>query len=144
MGKFLEHKERIVNRRVNLIFIVTVGFCVSLGLFAQKPADMAGTWVGSATLEGMGDPNELTLVLELKEGELTGHMSDQFDTMAESPISEVELGEGTFKFSTYAIGPGGGNLTLIFTMKVDGDSMSGVLEVPDMEVTGKWEATKQN
>ena len=104
---------------------------------------MVGTWTGSATLEGMGDPNELTLVLEVKDGQLTGHMSDQFETMMESPISDIELGEGTFKFSTSAIGPGGGNLTLIFTMKVDGDSMSGVLEVPDMGVNGEWEATKQ-
>ncbi|MGD9344842.1 MAG: hypothetical protein PVH84_03205 [Candidatus Aminicenantes bacterium] len=133
-----------MNGRTNLILIMAVGLFVSLALFAQKPADMAGTWVGSATLEGMGDPNELTLVLELKNGELTGHMSDQFETMVESPISEVELGEGTFKFSTYAIGPGGGNLNLIFKMKVDGDSMSGVLEVPDMELSGEWEATKQN
>lgn len=130
--------------KTNLILILVVGFFMSLVLFAQKPAELTGTWVGSATLEGMGDPNELTLVLELKDGELTGHMSDQFETMVESPISEVELGEGVFKFSTYAMGPGGQNLTLIFKMKVDGDSMSGVLEVPDMEVTGEWEATKQN
>ena len=130
-----------MNSRLTLI--LTVGLFVSLSLFGQKPAAITGTWVGSATLEGMGDPNELTLVLELKDGKLTGHMSDQFDTMTESPISDVELGEGTFKFSTYAIGPGGGNLTLIFKMKVDGDSMSGILEVPDMGVNGEWEATKQ-
>jgi hypothetical protein len=127
-----------------LTLILAVGLVVSLGLLAQEPEDIVGTWVGSATLEGMGDPNELTLVLELEDGQLTGHMSDQFETMMESPISDVELGEGTFKFATYAIGPGGGNLTLIFTMKVDGGSMSGVLEVPDMGVSGEWEATKQN
>jgi hypothetical protein len=137
-------KEHIVKMQKRLTLLLAVGLFVSLGLLAQETKDMVGTWVGSATLEGMGDPNELTLVLELKDGELTGHMSDQFDTMTESPISDVELGEGTFKFSTYAIGPGGGNLTLIFTMKVDGDSMTGVLEVPDMGVNGEWEATKQN
>ncbi len=126
-----------------LAMIVGLGLCVSLSLMAQKPADLVGTWVGEATLEGMGDPNELTLVLELKEGEITGYMSDQFETMLESPISEVELGEGVFKFSTYAMGPNGQNLTLIFKMKVDGDSMSGILEVPDMAVSGEWEATKQ-
>ena len=129
--------------RSKMLLISAVGLFVALGLFAQKPADMVGTWIGSATLEGMGDPNELTLVLELKDGKLTGHMSDQFETMTESPISDVELGEGTFKFSTYAIGPGGGNLTLIFKMEVEGDSMIGVLEVPDMGVNGEWEATKQ-
>jgi hypothetical protein len=144
MSKITFIKEHIVKMQKRLTLLLAVGLFVSLGLLAQETKDMVGTWVGSATLEGMGDPNELTLVLELKDGELTGHMSDQFDTMTESPISDVELGEGTFKFSTYAIGPGGGNLTLIFTMKVDGDSMTGVLEVPDMGVNGEWEATKQN
>jgi hypothetical protein len=129
--------------KARLAFILALGICVSVTLMAQQPADMVGKWVGSATLEGMGDPNELTLVLTLDEGQLVGHMSDQFETMVESPISDVELGEGVFNFSTYAMGPGGGNLTLIFKMKVDGDSMSGVLEVPDMDVGGEWEATKQ-
>lgn len=126
-----------------MLLVLAVGLFVALSLFAQKPADMVGTWIGAATLEGMGDPNELTLVLELKDGKLVGHMSDQFETMTESPISDVDLGDGTFEFSTYAIGPGGGNLTLIFKMKIDGDSMSGVLEVPDMGVNGEWEAAKQ-
>ena len=136
-------KEQIVKIRTRLTLILVVGLFVSLSLLAQKPADMAGTWTGPATLEGMGDPNELTLVIELKDGKLTGHMSDQFETMVESPISDVELVEGTFKFSTYAMGPSGQNLTLIFKMKVGGDSMSGVLEVPDMGVNGEWEAAKQ-
>lgn len=122
---------------------IALGICISVGLTAQKSVDLVGTWVGPATLEGMGDPNELTLVLELKEGKLMGHMSDQFETMIESPISEVELEEGVFKFATFAMGPGGENLTLIFKMKVDGDSMGGMLEVPDMGVNGEWEATKQ-
>ena len=100
-----------------LMLFMVLGFFVSLSLLAQEPASMTGTWVGSATLEGMGAPNELTLVLELKEGNLVGHMSDQFETMTESPISDVELSEGTFKFSTYAMGPGGQNLTLIFLLR---------------------------
>lgn len=132
-----------MNLEKRLALIIGLGLCVSIGLIAQKPADMVGTWIGEATLEGMGDSNELTLVLELKDGELTGHMSDQFETMVESPISEVELGEGMFNFSTYAMGPSGQNLTLIFKMKVEGGSMSGTLEVPDMEANGEWEAIKQ-
>ena len=38
-------------------------FLLGICLFAQKPADLVGTWVGEANLEGM-DPNELTLVLD--------------------------------------------------------------------------------
>lgn len=132
-----------MNLKRKAAFVLALGMFVSITLLAQKPEDMVGTWSGSATLEGMGDPNELTLVLKLEDGKLAGHMSDQFETMLESPISEVELGDGTFKFSTFARGPGGGNLTLIFKMKIEGDSMSGILEVPDMGAKGEWEATKQ-
>lgn len=132
-----------MNLEKRLALIIGLGLCVSLGLIAQKPADMVGTWIGGATLGGMGDSNELTLVLELKDGELTGHMSDQFETMVESAISEVELGQGMFNFSTYAMGPSGQNVTLIFKMKVEGGSMNGTLEVPDMEANGEWEAIKQ-
>jgi hypothetical protein len=129
--------------RTKLALVGVLGLFLSLNLTAQKPADLVGTWVGLATLEGMGDPNELTLVLDLKDGELVGHMSDQYETMIEAPISEIKLGEGEFNFSVVAMGPGGQDLTLIFKMKMDVDSMKGTLEVPDMSLNGKWEATKQ-
>ena len=117
--------------------VVVVGMSV-----AQKPPDLVGTWEGEATLEGEAEPNVLTLVLELKEGELQGHMTDQFDTMFEAPISETNLEDGTFSFSVL-LDAGGQSAEVLFTMKVDGDSMEGSLEIPDMGMPGTWEATKQ-
>jgi len=127
--------------RFALIF--ALGLCVSANLLAQKPSDMVGTWVGDATLEGMSEPNEFTLVLELKEGELSGHLTDQYGSMSEAPISEVKLEDGVFSFSVVAIGPNSQELKLILKMNVDGDSMKGTFEVPDMGMSGTWEATKQ-
>ena len=43
----------------------------------------------------------------------------------------------------YSVGPGGQEMTLIFKMNVDGDSMEGTLEIADMGMNGTWEATKQ-
>jgi len=123
--------------------ILALGLCVSVNLLAQKPSDMVGTWVGNATLEGMAEPNEFTLVLELKEGELSGHMTDQYGSMSEAPISDIKLEEGMFGFSVIAIGPSGEELKLILKMNVDGDSMKGTFEIPDMGMNGTWEATKQ-
>jgi len=94
-------------------------------------------------LEGMAEPNEFSLVLGLKEGVLSGHMTDQYGSMSEAPISEIKLEDGVFSFSVFAIGPGGEELKLILEMNVDGDSMEGTLEIPDMGMTGTWEATKQ-
>ena len=103
---------------------------------------MVGTWTGTATLEGEAEPNDLTLVLELKEGVLTGHMSDQFDTMIETPIADAKLEKDVFTFSI-DIDAGGMTMTVTFEMKVEENTMKGTLEVPDMGASGTWEATKQ-
>lgn len=124
-------------------FILALGLLATLSLAAQKPADLKGTWIGPATLEGMDDSNDFTLVLELKEGKLAGHMTDQYGTMNESSIDEIKLEEGVFSFSVKGMGPGGQEITLILKMNVEGDSMKGTLEIADMGMNGAWEATKQ-
>jgi hypothetical protein len=129
--------------KIRLALILALGLCASFNLLAQEPSDMVGTWVGNAMLEGMAEPNEFTLVLELKEGDLSGHLTDQYGSMSEAPISDVKLEDGMFSFSVLAIGPGGEELKLILEMNVDNDSMEGTLEIPDMGMTGTWEATKQ-
>lgn len=143
-GKIIDQKkEDIMKTSTRFALILALGLCVSVNLLAQKPSDMVGTWVGDATLEGMSEPNEFTLVLELKDEKLSGHMTDQYETMSEAPISDIKLEDGVFSFSVLAIGPGGQELKLILKMNVDGDSMNGTLEVPDMGMNGTWEATKQ-
>ncbi len=116
---------------------------LSMALSAQKPADMVGTWSGIATLDVTSEPNELALVLELKEGKLAGHMTDQYGTMNQAPIREITLDQGTFSFSVSVTGPGGGEVTCSFKMKVTGDAMKGELVVSEMGAKGTWEATKK-
>ncbi len=123
--------------------LLTLVLCTAVILMAQKPEDMVGTWVGLATLEGMDEPNEFTLVLETKEGSLAGHMTDQYESMIQAPIAEIKLEEGVFSFSVVATGPGGEEVTLVLKMDVEGDSMKGTLEIPDMGMNGAWEATRQ-
>ena len=129
-------------KKTKWTFMIGLLLFACFSLSAQKPADLVGTWEGEATLEGEAEPNVLTLVLELKEGELQGHMTDQFDTMFEAPISEINLEDGTFSFSVL-LDAGGQSAEVLFKMKVDGDSMEGSLEIPDMGMPGTWEATKQ-
>jgi len=114
----------------------------TISLIAQKPADLVGTWIGTATLETEAEPNDLTLVLEMKDGELAGKMTDQFGSMNDTPIEKVNLDEGVFSFSMSLEAPGG-TFKLEFKMKVSGDSMKGELNVPDMGISGTWEAEKQ-
>ena len=132
-----------MKNRIRFALILALGLCVSVNLMAQKPSDMVGTWVGDAILEGMAEPNEFTLVLELKDEKLSGHMTDQYGSMSETPISDIKLEDEVFSFSVVAVGPSGQEVKLILKMNVDGDSMKGTLEVPDMGMSGTWEATKQ-
>ena len=95
--------------KTRLILVLAVGLFAALNLTAQKPADLQGTWFGPATLEGMSEPNDFTLVLEMKEGKLTGHMTDQYSTMNENLI----LAEGRFVLS--------GSMTFDVTDETAGD-----------------------
>jgi len=115
---------------------------VSLILAAQQPADLAGTWSGEATLEGMDEPNTLTLVLEMKEGKLAGHMTDQYGAI-DGDIADVVFEQGAFNFTVTALFGEGHQGTISFKMKVNGDSMKGEVEVPDMGAKGTWQATKR-
>jgi hypothetical protein len=128
--------------KIRFALILALGLYASVNLMAQKPSDLVGTWVGMATVEGI-EPNELTLLLEMKEGKLTGHMTGQYGMMREDPISEIKLEEEVFSFHVATVGPSGQDVTLIFKMKVDSDSMKGDLEIPELDMKGIWEAKKQ-
>lgn len=134
-----------MNRNTKSVLILVLGLCVCGHLAAQKPADMVGSWVGEATLDGEVEPNELTLVMELAEGKLKGHITGQYGTLTESPLTEIALEGAVFSFQVMAAGPGGGELAIAFKMEVDvkNGSMKGTLEIPDMGMTGTWEASKQ-
>jgi len=131
-----------MRRSVKLTLLAVLMMFTGLTLLAQKPADMVGTWMGLATLEGEAEPNELTLVLKLDDGKLTGHITDQYGAFNENPIEEVTLEKGSFNFTVKAESPQG-TLTIKFVMTVEEDSMDGTLEIEEMGAAGTWEATKQ-
>ena len=136
----MEDVVKIVTRTIILLFL---GLCVSFSLMAQNPVDLVGTWTGLGTLENMDGANELTLVLELVDGELSGHMTGEYGTLNQSPLKDIELSEGVFKFAVYAVGPDGQDLEIIFKMEIDEDTMTGEMEVPNWGVMGEWEAKKE-
>ncbi|MFC2166433.1 hypothetical protein ACFLQZ_00535 [Acidobacteriota bacterium] len=129
-------------KKTKWTLVIAMIILTSISFSAQKPGDMVGTWEGVGTLEGESDANVLTLVLKLEEGKLVGHMTDQYESMIEAPIDDVNLEDGTFSFSVN-VGMGSEQFLMKLSMKVDGDSMEGKLEIPDMGMFGTWEATKQ-
>ena len=127
--------------KAKLTMLLAVVMLTAISMSAQKPSDLVGTWVGTATLEGVPEPNELTLVLELEDGKLAGKTTGEHGSLNETPLDEISLEEGVFGFSVQAEFPDG-PIKLAFKMKVTGNSMEGELTVPDMGMTGKWEATR--
>jgi hypothetical protein len=131
-----------MNLTTKATMIAAMALWAALSVASQQPADLAGTWSGEATLENMDRPNVLTLVLELKEGKLAGHMTDQFGSI-DSDIKDIVLEQSAFNFTAPAMLPQGGEVSILFKMKVDGDSMKGEIEIPDMGAQGTWQATRQ-
>lgn len=122
--------------------VAALAIGASLFLGAQQPADVAGTWSGEATLTGMDEPNIMTLKLELKEGKLAGHMTDQFGAV-DADLKDIVLEGGIFNFTVPLMLPQGGEGRILFKMKLAGEAMNGEIEIPEMSATGTWEATKQ-
>jgi len=129
-------------KKTNWTLVLVLVVLASFTLAAQKSADLVGRWEGEAIFEGDTDANVLTLVLKLEEGKLSGHMTDIYGSMFEIPIDEVKLEESTFSFTVLAT-IGNGQFLVKFTMTVDGDSMEGKLELPDVGMAGDWKASKQ-
>jgi len=127
--------------------IAAIALWVGLFAAAQQPADLAGTWTGEATLDTTNEPDVLTLVLELKDGKLAGRMTDQYGAI-DGEIKDIVLEKDSFNFATsvnYAsTNSGEGHQsTILFKMKLSGDSMKGEIEIPEMRAKGTWQAAKQ-
>jgi len=109
---------------------------------AAGKVSLAGTWVGTANLEGTGGPNELTLVLTEKEGKYEGNITGEYGVLDAAPMKNAKLENGIFTFDL-DLSTDGGDFTLSFKMTVKGDSMSGSMNVEEMGMEGTWEAKKQ-
>ena len=126
----------------NGTMFAALAILASLFLAAQQPADLVGTWSGDATLEGMDEPNTLTLVLEMKEGKLAGHMSDQFGAI-DADIKNVVFEKDAFHFTVPVVLPQGAEGVITFKMKLLENLMKGEIEIPEMSAKGAWQATKE-
>ena len=122
--------------------VAALALWVSLFLGAQQPADLVGTWSGEATLEGMDEPNILTLRLELKEGKLAGRMTDQFGAV-DADLRDIVPDQNAFNFAVPVMLPQGGAGSILFKMKLGSDGMKGEIEIPEMSAKGTWQATRQ-
>jgi hypothetical protein len=109
----------------------------SVFAFAGNPT---GTWKWSITGRD-GQPREITLKLELKDGQLTGSMSG---FRSETPISNASSKDDQIAFSVVREFQGN-KFETKYDGKLDGDTIKGTVERSgrDGQVTkSEWTATR--
>lgn len=126
-------------------FLIPV-FCLFLmgavfPLIVQAETDLIGTWIGPALMEGQPE-NVLTLVLEKKEGKLTGTLTGEYGTLNDALLENINVEGNILTFETM-VAAGGGDLQIAFKITVTGNAMAGEFDIPDVGMTGTWEAEKQ-
>jgi hypothetical protein len=103
--------------------------------------DPSGAWKWSATPPN-GDPIEISLKLELKDGKLAGTYKSPF---GESPISKATLKEDAIAFEVERE-INGNKFTLKFAGKISGDTIKGSYEFPGFDggapTPQVWEAKR--
>lgn len=119
-------------------FIVFAAVIPDLAL-SQGKADLAGTWKGSSFANGPDIDLMFTLVIELKDGNITGKMNDDMGYV-DTEIRKVTFENNVLKFDLTAQTPDGG-LEVSFEMNVKKDELDGKWEAVD-GTYGSWKAKK--
>jgi len=96
-------------------------------LATSGAVDITGTWKGTTEVPDAIDPDELTLVVEKKEGVYHGVINDSFGYCQDAECSDLELAGDQLTFNFLTVD---GN-TIYITLTVKGDSMAGHWEDED-------------
>ena len=108
-----------------IIFILTM----SCGISFCNDIDLSGTWVGETEVPDQGT-DELTLVLEKKEGEYTSTISDSLGMLDETESEDIEFKDNNLSFN-FSIYDGYSTMKVYITLTVEGDTMTGYWETED-------------
>ena len=109
---------------------------------AALAADPTGTWTYSTPGRGGGPGRPTTLTLALKDGMLTGSVSGR---NGDTPIGDATFKDDMISF-TVTRTFGDNTFKMTFSGKLDGDTITGTMERPDMNggapVKTDWKATR--
>jgi len=108
-----------------IIFI----FTLSSGISFCQDIDLSGTWVGETEVPDQGT-DEMTLVLEKKDGEYTGTISDSLGMLQDVECEDIELKDNTLTLD-FIFSDGYDYMTVYITLTVEGDTMTGYWETED-------------
>lgn len=126
---------------MNLHRVVSTACALLLTASLARAGDPTGSWkwtIQSPT----GDAIDVSLKLELKDGKLSGDYSSRFGP---APIRDASFKDEVVAFSVERE-MGGNKFIVKYNGKLDGDSIKGVVELPDFGGGGPvkmdWNATR--
>jgi hypothetical protein len=97
--------------------------------------DLSGTWVGETVIPDAIDPDEITLVLAIENGEYSGKVSDSMGMFDDTECEDIEFMDNKLTFNIEA-NSDDGYMRIYVTLIVEGDTLSGHWENEDGS-TGK-------
>jgi hypothetical protein len=97
------------------------------GLTYAGEKDLVGTWIGETGVPDAPEPDKLTIVFAMKDGELTGTFTDTLGFASEAPLEDIKYEDGSLTFH-FDVSDGYDTFPIYCTLKVEGDSMTGYWE----------------
>lgn len=138
-------QKHMKSLRLSLAAFVAASF-LTVAAFAAD-ASPAGTWKYTQAGRGGGPGIERTLVLDLKDGKLTGTLKGA--TMGQMEIPDTAIADGAFKDGTVSFTVtmefNGNKRTTKYEGKLDGDTITGSSEAPGRDgnaMKRDWKATR--
>lgn len=115
-------------------FAATFAALVTAAAVIAAEVSPAGTWTWTQPGRGDRPGVDLSLVLEVKDGQLAGTMKGfqmgQFE-VPDTPISDASFKDGVVKFSVTREGRNGNKMTSKYEAKLEGDTLKGSVERPN-------------
>lgn len=118
-----------MKKTTSTVALIIFIFTLSCGISFCQDIDLSGTWVGETEVPDQGT-DELTLVLEKKEGEYTGTISDSLGMLQDVECEDIELKDNTLTLD-FTFSDGYDYTTVYITLTVEGDTMTGYWETED-------------
>jgi hypothetical protein len=100
------------------------------GISFCQQVDLSGTWLGTAEVPNMAEPDKLTLILEKKEKGYSGTLSDSMGMIQNSELKAVEFKDKTLSF-IFSANTGQEFLNVSAILTVEGDKMNGSWQTED-------------
>lgn len=124
----------------NLSILVVLGLFTILNSAYAAEINLTGTWEGPTYAEGADIDLVFTVVLEHKNGAITGKLTDDMGFI-NCDITEAKLENNIFTFEAIANTPDG-DIPMKFEMTAAENKLEGKWEAGD-SVYGEWTAEKK-